>query len=153
MPTFLLRAEAAELNPEQSLANGTPVTLAEIMDAAAGDIDATVVTPSYVAVLTQEGGCDYTIGCGVKVKTLRATSLEAAMAEVASIIENDYGTSPECRIDGVTLYETTAKSAVNIQAVYARIAANQKAEDDAEKEEEERAEFERLSEKYGRPSQ
>ena len=152
MPTLLLRAEAVELNPEQSLANGTPVTLAEIMDAAGGDLGATVVTPSYVAVLTQEGGCDYTIGCGVKVKKLRATSLEAAMAEVESIIENDYGTGPgHHRIDGVTLYETTARSTVNIQAVYAQISAKQKAEEDAEKEEEERAEFERLSEKYGRP--
>jgi hypothetical protein len=151
MPDILLRAEAVELSPEQSVANGTPVTLAEIMDAAGGDIDAKIVTPSYIAVLTQEGGCDYTIGCGVKIKRLRATSLEAAMAEVESIIENDYGASPECRIDGVTLYETTACSTVNIQAVYAQIAAKQKAEEDAEEEDEERAEFERLSQKYGRP--
>lgn len=143
MPTFFLRVNAEYLNPAQSLA----------MDAAAGDLDATVVTPSYIAVLTQGGGCDYTIGCGVKVKALRATSLEAARDEVVSLIENDYGTGIEQRIEGVTLYETTAKSPIDIQAVYAQIAAKQKAEEEEEEEEEkeERAEFARLSKKYGRP--
>lgn len=36
-------------------------------------------------------------------------------------------------------------------AIYAGLAAKRKAEEDADKEEEERAEFKRLSQKFGRP--
>ena len=51
--------------------------------------------PRYILVLVQHGdGCDYTIGCGLAVKVLKATEPELALAEAADEIQ-EYGGSVE----------------------------------------------------------
>lgn len=37
---------------------------------------------TYLLYREQEGGCDYTIGCGLSVSTIRANSMEEAIAKV-----------------------------------------------------------------------
>lgn len=141
MPKYILELDTGSQNLD-------PDDLRKAL--AADGLPATVVTPTYIAILTQGGGCDYTIGCGVKVKTLRASSMEEAQVEVERLVE-DYGGGSECRVDGATLYTVTRSCACDTQAIYEKVRAKQKAEEDADLEDEERAEFDRLSKKYGRP--
>ena len=46
---------------------------------------------TYRLILKQSGGCDYTIGCGVQVVDLSATTLVDARAEARRWIIDEYG--------------------------------------------------------------
>jgi len=46
---------------------------------------------TFRLILTQDGGCDYTIGCGVRIVKLEAETLLAAKAEAKAIMIHDYG--------------------------------------------------------------
>jgi len=39
----------------------------------------------YFVVKTQEGGCDYTIGCGISIEMLSATTMQKAIDEVIGL--------------------------------------------------------------------
>ena len=45
----------------------------------------------YRLILTQDGGCDYTIGCGVRIVKLEAQTLSEAKAEAKARMICDYG--------------------------------------------------------------
>lgn len=60
---------------------------------------------SWYAFLEQNGGCDYTIGCGVALTKLAATSEEQALQEVKEIYGNDFQNENENSIQHVTLFE------------------------------------------------
>ena len=48
-------------------------------------IDMNKVPKGFFAVLTQEGGCDYTIGCGVAIIQIRARDLIEAWQRAEKI--------------------------------------------------------------------
>jgi len=100
--------------------------------------------PSYLLVMHQSGGCDYTIACGTKTVHLGNCTLEKAVAEVEQIIE-DYG---DDRIDEVELYEVTP-TPFDYDAHLACKKAERKAKRQAAQERKERAELARLKAQYG----
>lgn len=104
----------------------------------------------YLLVLKQSGGCDYTIGCGVKVLDIYADDLEDAQQQTEETIaaRGGYG-NRETRIDSAVLYKVEKSSIHDLNGVRARRKAEREAEEAREKEEAEKAELERLKAKYG----
>lgn len=153
MPTVYLKIEVEDIDPRQSLAPGTPVTLDEFVAAAGGDLDATVVASvpeplRYLAVLHQPGGCDYTIACGTRVEHLDADAYEDAVLEAEALLE-DF--DDERALDDLTLYEVTRRTALDVKAGYARLEAKARAAQVAEAERKERDQLAQLTRKYGKP--
>lgn len=105
---------------------------------------------NYYLVERQSGGCDYTIGCGIRVTKLNATSKSEAMEEAAENIGGAWGARHEYSIDSAQLLEVSEyfdlADFLN-QKAKERDAA-EKAEAQAEQEKSERAEFDRLSRKF-----
>ena len=102
---------------------------------------------SYIVKLIQSGGCDYTIGCGVKVKSLSAKSMAEAKTEVAELIAEEHD-SPETRINNARIYEVTLAEGLDVQKIYIQIAAREMEAKLAEKEAQELAELARLKVLY-----
>lgn len=101
---------------------------------------------TYKAYLFQEGGCDYTIGCGCKVVDIKATTMEEAKKEILEII--DYYSIDN--LDSVEIYEISEVFEVDLDEIKNNI---EKEEDNIkfmQKELEELKEFERLKNKYGK---
>lgn len=76
--------------------------------------------PNYVCIMHQKGqGCDYTIGCGTKVKTLEAPNLTEARSAVIKLLYMDEyfdgSANPDYYLDGEQalkswiLYEVSGK--------------------------------------------
>lgn len=102
---------------------------------------------SFIVKLTQPGGCDYTIGCGVRVLPLSAQTMGEAQVEVETIICDDYGPL-DTRIADAIIYEVSRSSTCNMKAIYERLTASQEEERQARKEERDRAELARLKARY-----
>ncbi len=65
---------------------------------------------NYIAILEQENGCDYTIGCGIKIIQLHSNNLEEAKADLKNILLRDNYLSencPETLISSAKLYEVS----------------------------------------------
>ncbi len=102
----------------------------------------------YLIVMNQDGGCDYTIGCGCAVTTFTADP-EKLSDRIEEVIDDFNGfCDSESRVDSVEVYEVVGDIAFNINAVHQRRAAEAKAKKQAVIEKQERAEFERLGKKY-----
>lgn len=104
---------------------------------------------SFYAYYEGKGyGCDYTIGCNIRVDAIQAESVEDAIAEVKEKIEEspDYA---EERIESVTIIEVASATKLDIEDFTRDIREQQVAEEQAKKEAEERAEYERLKQKFG----
>ena len=110
----------------------------------------------FLAHIKQNGGCDYTIGCGHAVKVLDAADATEATRMLLGDAEDGYG-NPRCHgpngdapLKSITLYEIASVTNVDLAAHWraceAQEAAQKKADDDAK----ELAEFERLRAKLGR---
>lgn len=102
---------------------------------------------TYVAILRQDNGCDYTIGCGVNVIRFEASdSIEAAL-KLKDIIGNDYS-HEERKLKSVVYYETKGTYEVDLDRWYSELEyENRKAKED-EVIAKELAELERLQKKY-----
>lgn len=102
----------------------------------------------FVAYLHQEGGCDYTIGCGNTMINLEAEDMNSAELELESIIKSDYN-SRESTLSSATIYEVTDERPVKVRLVYDRIREEENSEKRKKLEDSERQEYERLVKKFG----
>lgn len=97
-------------------------------------------------------GCDYSIGCGVAVSIIDAASPEAVLALVTEEWRPLLDPDREQEISTIDIYEVVGRQQVDIAAVHAEIRAAKAAARAAASEQAERAEYERLSRKFGRPA-
>lgn len=102
----------------------------------------------FIAYLEQQGGCDYTIGCGKRLIRLKADSKEKAIIELKTIIKEDYGTY-DYGLEEITLFETSIEENMPIQEWIEENRREEQAEIQKEKDEAEKAEYERLKQKFG----
>lgn len=108
---------------------------------------------TYLLVRSQNSGCDYTIGCGLAVDLLTTTeTMEELVAryKADALGDNESGlyVDGEWELSGATLYEVTAKGNLPL-AEWKR--EKQRKDDEAAQAEsnaKERAEFERLRQKF-----
>lgn len=95
------------------------------------------------------GGCDYTIGCNKKWEFIEAGSIQDARDKVALILE-DHGCEEGCsRIAKATIIEPASISDFKISGWEADKAKERRELQERELEKREKADFERLKEKFG----
>ncbi len=100
-----------------------------------------------VFMLGSGEGCDYTIGCNQKLVELKAKTREEALLEVAKVLDYHGAGSPEHRMKKVLLFE--GEPTVFDYDAWCEVRAEaRRAEETAEAEKEERAQFERLKKKF-----
>jgi PIN domain nuclease of toxin-antitoxin system len=100
---------------------------------------------NFLLHLFQDGGCDYTIGCGHSIETFEAYSEADIKEKVKGFIQN-YGRD---QISAVTLYEITNNhSQLNIDRLFAEDDAENEREKRERTELEERKILEELKNKY-----
>jgi hypothetical protein len=100
----------------------------------------------YLAVLKQDGGCDYTIACGEKTELIIANSDEEAIQDLTQRIEENYS-GMETSLDSCELYRIS-EVAFDLKAINDAISQKNKDAIAKRKEAEEKAEFERLKKKF-----
>lgn len=99
----------------------------------------------YVVIIEQAGdGCDHTIGCGVMVDRIEASSDADAARKVGEIVIGME--SEEVKIAHARFFPASSEKRVDL-AVYRRVASEARA---ANEEQRELAELARLQAKYGR---
>jgi len=113
--------------------------------------------PKFLAIYRQNGGCDYTIGCGLKVDVFQATSMDAAIASVTEGLiktgdDAEFGDEEVKSLRKVDVYEIAVCEKPHavlepLAWMPARQAAHEKAARESA-EAKERAELERLKRKY-----
>ena len=112
----------------------------------------------FIAHVKQAGGgCDYTIDCAKTMWRLKAETHENAIKELRELVigrlDVDYGCYEggfwgETRLESVTLFEVSNESEVDIDKWYQGALATLDNAEAKAKEKEERAQLERLKEKY-----
>jgi len=103
----------------------------------------------YMVIMVQNGeGCDYTIGCGVKVEPLKARTVEDARAEAQRIITLDGYLERDGAVYKAVL--VTAHEDLPVESWKAGLKAVREAEEAEEQRGRELAELERLKAKYGK---
>ena len=114
--------------------------------------------PNWICVMVQDGeGCDYTIGCGYRIKTFDAPDLDSAKAKaISAMYMTEYfegDADPSCYIGGERnlcswkLYQIS--DSVDMLALLKEADAIQQTRAKLEQEVKERAELDRLHQKYG----
>jgi hypothetical protein len=114
----------------------------------------------FILVSEEDGGCDYTIGCGICVEEIEANSLKAAIEVVVSPDEYGERTNVDYWQADRDAAHSIVKSTLYVVSEVVDMAPfldKAKAEDEAreqwaqedDREASERAEFARLSKKYG----
>ncbi len=107
----------------------------------------------FIAIHRQNGGCDYTIGCGISVAVIEADTIEAAHQQ---IIDNyadceNMGDESAKSVRSVELHQLAAGDRIIKNHEWMTVRnERQQAADRARLEEKERAEYERLQSKYGK---
>lgn len=103
---------------------------------------------TYKAYLKQEGGCDYTIGCGFRVIDIAANSMDEAKKVLTQTIAEDYS-DEESKLDIAELYEVEQVFMIDAKAIYKQMEDREEAKRQQDEEERERKEFDRLKAKFG----
>jgi hypothetical protein len=107
----------------------------------------------FIAYLEQASeGCDYTIGCGVLLIPIGGNTREEAVAELKQMIFEDgsgYGPHSDYRLERITLYEVADTAGIPIKEWYAEHEAEQKRAALEQASAAERAQYDRLRQKYG----
>lgn len=104
--------------------------------------------PKFIAVLEQRSeGCDYTIGCGVRVNLLDATTRSDAEIEAFGILR-EHLPEHERELAALTVYEVADEIRVNVAAGYAAIAAEKANAAGNEQKARDLAELARLKARY-----
>lgn len=106
----------------------------------------------YIAIWKQDGeGCDYTIGCGVRIDDLGShEDMAAATNAVVKDLSYDYHLAPraEGRLKSVTIHEVVATHNVDLEAIR-KVEEQRRAEAlKTATEAKERAELDRLRRKF-----
>lgn len=104
----------------------------------------------------QDGGCDYTIGCGKRLRKLKAADTESALQEAKSINTNEFGDDePMIHTEGqycpskAWIFAVESVVEIDIRALACERRFVKSAQQQQEREKRERAEYERLSAKFG----
>lgn len=100
----------------------------------------------YYAYLSGPDGCDYTVGCNIKLQKLNATSMIEAEAEVSEIYRT---LNPEYGIDNVGIFEVNDFVPVDVSALNAEMEQAKKAKEEADALARDRAKFEELRKRFG----
>lgn len=115
----------------------------------------------FAVVLKQQGeGCDYSIGCGMTLLMLDASTRDEALIEAKRRIlgkpsedayygyEDSYLVGTEANLESATVVQIEYEFPV--KEWYHQILAAQAASDEKQKLAKERAEYERLQKKFGK---
>ena len=97
----------------------------------------------FVAYLKQNGGCDYTIGCGKMVIHIKGKNIEEAMQNLKCKILEEYDELTEA-----ALFEVKTETCVPIKKWYRERDEHDQEEEAKEKLEAERVEYEKLKKKF-----
>lgn len=103
---------------------------------------------TYKACLNQGDGCDHTIGCGIVVVDLKATNYDDAMTELVLLIKEDYDPDSERELESAELYEIEKVEPINVKEIYQWMEDHKRKQQQMEKEEKDKKEFERLKAKF-----
>ena len=103
----------------------------------------------YLLVMEQDGGCDYTIGCGLKVEPIEASNMQEATAKAFEYLSEDREGKLREDVDRATLYQIPAESVLDLSGYRNKYKKEQEAQAKVSRENAERAEFERLKSKFG----
>ena len=111
----------------------------------------------FIAHVKQNGGCDYTIACGETIWRLEANTREAAIEELKNKIIGKME-MPDCKhfegywderlLSHVTLFEIFGETILPVDKWYAEALKRVEEAKTGLEEKDERAELERLKEKY-----
>jgi hypothetical protein len=102
----------------------------------------------YKAYLKQYGdGCDYSIGCGIRVIDIEANNTGEAAGKLALIIMNQYCDEMN-EISEAQLYEVSETHDIPVDFIYKKQSEIEENKKKRQIEEQERKEFERLKSKY-----
>jgi hypothetical protein len=100
----------------------------------------------YLAHLTQEEGCDYTIGCGIAIIELKSKTMEDAIQELRSLIKESY--SGERQLEKAIIYAVDYEIKLNLDLIYLQLVDDNKMIEQQKLEIKEKEELERLKKKY-----
>jgi len=103
---------------------------------------------TYKANISEGQGCDYTIACGETVIEVGASTMDEAREKIISIIREEYS-HPERRLQYCELYEVSDIFSVDLKQLYESIDEAKGVTEQLQRDNEERAEFERLKNKFG----
>lgn len=101
----------------------------------------------YKAYLYQEGGCDYTIGCGIRVIDIEASNIEEAHSKLKEEILENYNFS-ETRLAECELYEVNQVIICDVEDWYDEFAKEKSERDQKLKEDIEYQNYLNLKSKY-----
>ena len=111
----------------------------------------------YLFVEYQDGGCDYTIGCGVRLTDIDAASMKEATEIFVKNVEDNHredGILYSNHWDGdgtpdrISVYEVTDGGMLDMNAIWEKAQTEVEAREMKIKEAKEREEFERLKKKF-----
>lgn len=107
----------------------------------------------FIAYLEQQGeGCDYTIGCGVRLVELGGSTRDEAIDELRRMIFDDgsgYGPDADYRLKSIAFYEVADADHIPIDRWYADYEAEQRRLALEHASAQERKLYEQLRRKYG----
>ena len=104
----------------------------------------------YHLLREQSHGCDYTIGCGLAIDALDATSMSEAIEEAKGLLVSwgDLNPDSESAIATALVLEVANVCELDVDALRADLLRQRAAQEAARTAEAERAEFERLKAKF-----
>ena len=106
----------------------------------------------YYLVERQSGGCDYTIGCGIRITQLNANSLGAAQVEAAKEIGSNWKAPHESGIEKAELLEVS--QAIDLTQFLddraAELKSRKRVKDQEDQHRRDEEEFERLRQRLGK---
>ena len=106
----------------------------------------------FLLVLTQEGGCDYTIGCGVAVHIIEVKNREEILAQIFPWLAKHHGDPSDGyineEIDSATLYQISDVIRLDLWQYHYDYQERLAKEAVTQIEAQEKAELERLKRKY-----
>jgi hypothetical protein len=101
----------------------------------------------YIAILRQEGGCDYTIGCGINTVLFEADNAYQAAKKLQEIIKESYN-SDDFFLKSADFYEISGSYEVDLKLWYQQFSQEKESIVERKLREAELAELERLKKKY-----
>lgn len=100
---------------------------------------------NYLAILYQDNGCDYTIGCGYLPHKFKADNMKDAEEALKLWCEKEHNIE---NIDNIVLFEVSDESSIPVGRWRQEKINFLQRELDYEKEQEEKREYERLKKKF-----
>ena len=105
----------------------------------------------YIAIITQDGGCDYTIGCGINVISLESYNMSDALDELRETIsgeDGEGGYTDELELSNAVLHEVSDSLVLDLKSFYKELSEKKKREEQSSLDKAEYAEYMRLKKKF-----